>query len=230
MKTVPRIAVAFSAFALAGLVFVEMHGPAHADVPPPAPLVTTVAAAAQTSAAAPAPLVNLPDFSRLVEQAGPAVVNIEAQIGGGADDEEEDVAGQGPDPDEEMPEFFKRFFGQPGMPMPQPRQRGTSQGTGFIISADGYVLTNHHVIDGASEVIVRLTDRRELTARVVGSDPSSDVAVLKVEGKGLPVLTLGDSRDIKPGQWVLAIGSPFGFDHSVTAGIVSGLGRPSCRG
>jgi serine protease Do len=230
MKTVPRIAVAFSAFALAGLVFVEMHGSAHADAP--APAAASLAVAAQSAAASTAaPLVNLPDFSRLVEQAGPAVVNIEAQIGGDDDPDEQEVAGDAPAaPDQDMPEFFKRFFGQPGMPSPEPHQRGTSQGTGFIISPDGYVLTNHHVIDGASQVIVRLTDRRELTAKVVGSDPNSDVAVLKVDAKGLPVLALGDSRDIKPGQWVLAIGSPFGFDHSVTAGIVSGLGRPSIDG
>jgi serine protease Do len=89
------------------------------------------------------------------------------------------------------------------------------------------VLTNHHVVDGASEVIVHLTDRRELKAKVIGSDPTSDVAVLKVEASNLPVLQLSDSRNLKPGQWVLAIGSPFGFDHSVTAGVVSGLGRPS---
>jgi serine protease Do len=103
-------------------------------------------------------------------------------------------------------------------------------GSGFIISADGYVLTNHHVIDGASEVIVRLTDRRELKAKVVGSDENSDVALLKIEAGNLPVLRLGDSHSLKPGQWVMAIGSPFGFDHSVTAGVVSGLGRPSIDG
>jgi serine protease Do len=172
--------------------------------------------------------VNLPDFSRLVEEAGPAVVNIEAQIGRASDEDE--IAQAAAPGEEEVPEFFRRFFGQPGMPMPEPRGRGTSQGTGFVISKDGYVLTNHHVIDGASEVLVRLTDRREFKAKVVGSDPASDIAVLKVEASGLPVLALGDSRDIKPGQWVLAIGSPFGFDHSVTAGIVSGLGRPSIDG
>jgi serine protease Do len=235
MKTPSRnLAVALSAFALAGLVYIEM--PRSAQAVPAAP-VATVATTAQATAthAPPAPLVNLPDFSRLVEQAGPAVVNIEAQIG--RDDDSEVVAETGGDGDQdgvpnadEMPEFFKRFFGQPGMPQPEPRQRGVSQGTGFVISKDGYVLTNHHVIEGASEVLVRLTDRRELKAKVVGSDPASDIAVLKVEATGLPVLTLGDSRDIKPGQWVLAIGSPFGFDHSVTAGIVSGLGRPSIDG
>jgi serine protease Do len=226
MKTPSRFAIALSAFALAGVVYLEMPRAAQAE---PSPAATLAVAAQATATRAPAaPLVNLPDFSRLVEEAGPAVVNIEAQIGrAGDDDEPEQAAAPG---EEEMPEFFRRFFGQPGMPMPEPRQRGTSQGTGFVISKDGYVLTNHHVIDGASEVLVRLTDRREFKAKVVGSDPASDIAVLKVEASGLPVLALGDSRDIKPGQWVLAIGSPFGFDHSVTAGIVSGLGRPSIDG
>jgi serine protease Do len=102
-----------------------------------------------------------------------------------------------------------------------------SQGTGFIISADGYVLTNHHVVAGADDIIVRLSDQNELKAKLIGSDPLSDVALLKVEGSGLPVLAIGDSRSLKPGQWVLAIGSPFGFEHSVTAGIVSGVGRRS---
>ena len=187
-------------------------------------------AQAQVPAAAPEPepIVDLPDFTRLVERAGPAVVNIEATLGGG---EREVAAGPQPrgqeDLPEDMPEFFKRFFEQqPGMPQPRPRG-GVSQGTGFIISADGYVLTNHHVVDGADEIVVRLSDRNELEAELVGSDPLSDVALLKVKGVGLPVLKIGDSRSLKAGQWVLAIGSPFGFDHSVTAGIVSGVGRRS---
>ena len=130
-----------------------------------------------------------------------------------------------------MPEFFQRFFGPGGMPMPQMppggggRDRGVSMGTGFIISADGYVLTNHHVVDGADEVTVRLSDRREFKAKVVGSDEQSDVALLKIDATSLPSLRVGDSRTLKPGQWVVAIGSPFGLDHSVTAGIVSAVGR-----
>jgi serine protease Do len=113
-------------------------------------------------------------------------------------------------------------------PMPEdPRDRGpgVSQGSGFIISGDGYVLTNHHVIDGADEVTVKLSDSREFQAKVVGSDEKSDVALLKIDAKGLPALRLGDSRQLRPGQWVVAIGSPFGLDHSVTAGIVSAVGR-----
>ena len=184
------------------------------------------AAQAQTTERAdpPAPIVNLPDFTRLVERAGPAVVNIEA-TSGAADDRE--LAGRDPLPDD-VPEFFRRFFEQqaPGQPMPIPRG-GMSQGTGFIISPDGYVLTNHHVVAGADDIVVRLSDRNELAAELVGSDPLSDVALLKVKGSGLPVLKIGDSRSLKPGQWVLAIGSPFGFDQSVTAGIVSGVGRRS---
>ena len=185
-----------------------------------------------------APLVNLPDFTGLVDHAGPAVVNIEASSGK-ADDNDRlsksaspEELGPGSD-DEQMQEFFRRFFGRPGgpqMPGPEQPRGGTSFGSGFIISADGYVLTNHHVIEGADEVIVHLADRRELVAKVVGSDPASDVALLKLDAKGLPVLDIGDSRGLKPGQWVLAIGSPFGFDHSVTAGVVSGLGRPSIDG
>lgn len=185
------------------------------------------------------PLTGLPDFSALVERATPAVVSIEAEIGGG----EGPALGQrgqqpgGPDEqnqDEQMEEFFRRFFGQPmpGQPGPQgPRQpRGTSFGSGFIISADGYVLTNHHVIEGAGKITVHLDDRRALQAKLVGSDPSTDVAVLKVKAADLPALSIGDSQIVKPGQWVVAIGSPFGFDRSVTAGIVSAMGRPSLDG
>ena len=113
--------------------------------------------------------------------------------------------------------------GQPGQPNARPR--GVSQGTGFIISADGYMLTNHHVVDGADTVRIRMADRREFVAKVVGSDEQSDVALLKIDGSGLPTLRIGDSRTLKSGQWVVAIGSPFGLDHSVTAGIVSAVGR-----
>jgi serine protease Do len=165
---------------------------------------------------------------------GPAVVSVQAEIGS-----KPQVARSSPMPqndddeggDEQIPEFFRRFFGPgmgplPGGPgAPAMRPRGTSLGTGFIISGDGYVLTNHHVIDGADTVRIRLADRREFTAKVVGSDEQSDVALLKINATGLPVMRVGDSRLLKPGQWVVAIGSPFGLDHSVTAGIVSAVGR-----
>jgi serine protease Do len=122
-----------------------------------------------------------------------------------------------------MPDIFRRFFGTPMMP---PQNLGhTSLGSGFIISSDGYILTNNHVVDHADEVTVRLQDRRTLTAKVVGTDETYDIALLKVDASGLPAVTLGDSRTLKPGQWVLAIGSPFGFDYTVTQGIVSAVGR-----
>jgi len=180
------------------------------------------ATAQNVPAATPAPqmVTGLPDFTHLVDQVGPAVVNVEADINGGDN-------APALEEDEDMPEFFKRFFG-PGMPMPQPpggRGRGVSMGTGFLISSDGYVLTNHHVVDGADEVTVRLSDRREFKAKVVGSDAQSDVALLKIAATNLPALRIGDSRQLRPGQWVVAIGSPFGLDHSVTAGIVSAVGR-----
>ena len=184
---------------------------------------TAAPSRAPASAPAAAPLVQLPDFTRLVEQVAPAVVNIEATSEPGRE-----RGAQGQIDEEEIPEIFRRFIG-PGMPgMPQPGQRGgVSFGTGFVTSADGYVITNHHVIDGADRVIVRFTDRRELEAKVVGSDPLSDIAVLKVEATGLPAVRIGDARSLRPGQWVVAIGSPFGFEHSVTAGIVSGIDRRS---
>jgi serine protease Do len=191
--------------------------------------VVLPAATAQSQAPAPQMVVGLPDFTNLVEQVGPGVVNVEATIGGGSRGRQQ-ARGQLPD-DDDIPEIFRRFFG-PGMPFPgmpqDPRgggPRGVSLGTGFIISGDGYVLTNHHVVDGADSVKVKLSDRREFIAKVVGSDEQSDVALLKIDASGLPALRLGDSNQLKPGQWVVAIGSPFGLDHSVTAGIVSAVGR-----
>ncbi len=180
--------------------------------------------AQQVPVAAPQPelVTGLPDFTRLVNRVEPGVVRIEARI-----------AAQRPGMmgDDPMAEIFRRF----GMPMPPGAQgprgsmpqtpRGTSMGTGFLISADGYVLTNHHVVDNADEVTVKLSDSRELKAKVVGSDAQSDVALLKVDASNLPALKLGNSSGVQPGQWVVAIGSPYGLDHSVTAGIVSAVGR-----
>jgi serine protease Do len=183
----------------------------------------------QASPSTPPPqmVTGLPDFTRLVERVGPAVVNVEASVGvRGA----QRVQGQ-PLP-EDMPEFFRRFFGPggpggaaPGMPPDPGGRRGASMGSGFVISADGYVLTNHHVVDGAEDVKVTFSDRREFAARIVGSDEQSDVALLKIDGRNLPTLRIGDSRSLKPGQWAVAIGSPFGLDQSVTAGIISAVGR-----
>ena len=161
---------------------------------------------------------DLPDFTGLVEKYGPAVVNVQAT--GNPETQSDDTE------DQDVPEIFKRFFG-PGVPIPHPRGGGQriSMGSGFIISADGYVLTNNHVVDGADQITVRLSDRRELDAKVVGTDAQYDIALLKLNAGNLPVVSLGDSKGVKAGQWVVAIGSPFGFDHSVTAGIVSAVGR-----
>ncbi len=182
------------------------------------PVAAQTAAAVRAAPAAVTPLVQLPDFTRLVEQVTPSVVNIEATSEPGR--RAQVLPGQ-----DQIPEILRRFIG-PGMPLPEPRG-GISQGTGFVTSSDGYIITNHHVIDGASKVLVRFSDRREMEARVVGSDALSDIAVLKVEATGLPAVRIGDARSLRPGQWVVAIGSPFGFDYSVTAGIVSGINRRS---
>lgn len=188
------------------------------------------------SSAQAASVAGLPDFTDMVEKTGPAVVNIRTtekmragQAGPGA----------GPD-DEEMQEFFRRFFGvpvprqQPPDRAQRPRRPGQAQqeeevprgvGSGFIISADGYVMTNAHVVDGADEVYVTLTDKREFKAKIVGADKRTDVALVKIDGANLPRLTLGDSDKIRVGEWVIAIGSPFGLDNSVTAGIISAKAR-----
>ncbi|MDV5862264.1 DegQ family serine endoprotease [Pseudomonas mendocina] len=169
---------------------------------------------------------SLPDFTDLVEEASPAVVNISTR----QKMPERAVAGHPALPDlEGLPPMFREFFERsiPQVPRnPGGRQReAQSLGSGFIISPDGYIMTNNHVVADADEIIVRLSDRSELEAKLIGADPRSDVALLKVEGKGLPVVRLGKADELKVGEWVLAIGSPFGFDHSVTAGIVSAKGR-----
>jgi serine protease Do len=181
----------------------------------------------------------LPDFADMVEKAGPAVVNIRTTEK--VRQSQSPAAGGVPD-DEDMQEFFRRFFGVPvpnqrsqpqpdrvprgRKPLPQQEeevQRGV--GSGFIISADGYVMTNAHVVDGADEVYVTMTDKREFKAKIIGADKRTDVALVKIDGANLPRLTLGDSSKIRVGEWVIAIGSPFGLDNSVTAGIVSAKAR-----
>nr|WP_176511016.1 MULTISPECIES: DegQ family serine endoprotease [Pseudomonas] len=168
----------------------------------------------------------LPDFTTLVEQASPAVVNISTKQ---KLPDRRVASGQMPDL-EGLPPMFREFFErnmpqQPRSPRGDRQREAQSLGSGFIISSDGYVLTNNHVVADADEIIVRLSDRSELQAKLVGTDPRTDVALLKVEGKDLPTVKLGDSEKLKVGEWVLAIGSPFGFDHSVTKGIVSAKGR-----
>jgi len=184
----------------------------------------------------PAPAVaqsvrTLPDFTDLVEQVGPSVVNIRTLEKTAARGEQNNA------PDDEMQEFFRRFFGVP-MPSPnQPRQQRPNRqqqpeeeqprgvGSGFILSSDGFVMTNAHVVDGADQVIVTLPDKREFKARIVGADKRTDVAVVKIEATGLPAVKVGDVSRLKVGEWVMAIGSPFGLDNTVTAGIVSAKQR-----
>ena len=169
---------------------------------------------------------QLPDFTQLVEQASPAVVNISTT----QKLPERKVSSMGQMPDlEGLPPGLRDFFERslpPGSGGQGGRQReAQSLGSGFILSPDGYILTNNHVVADADEIVVRLSDRSEMKAKLVGTDPRSDVALLKIEGKNLPVLKLGKSQDLKAGQWVVAIGSPFGFDHTVTQGIISAIGR-----
>jgi serine protease Do len=173
---------------------------------------------------------SLPDFTELVERVGPAVVNIRT-----AEKPGRSSAHGGGEMDPRMEEFFRRFGiplpGTPGSPgqrrgAPQddePMQRGV--GSGFILTADGFVMTNAHVVEGADEVLVTLTDKREFKARIVGTDKRTDVAVVKIEASGLPFVKVGDVNRLKVGEWVLAIGSPFGLENSVTAGIVSAKQR-----
>src|SRR5688500_6606720 len=170
---------------------------------------------------------DLPDFTRLVEEQGGAVVNISTTQ---AVRRAAVPQVPGMEQDEEMLEFFRRFIprqqpgpGGPGGGAPRPESR--SLGSGFIISADGYILTNAHVVDGADEINVKLTDKRELKAKVIGADRRTDIALIKVDATGLPAVRFGDPTKLKVGEWVLAIGSPFGFENTVTAGIVSAKGR-----
>lgn len=171
---------------------------------------------------------SLPDFVDLVEKQGKAVVNISTKQK--AKSLQPGLGNlQMPDLPEDSPyhDFFEKFFGQlprsPQGTVPQPSVR--SLGSGFIISADGYVLTSAHVVENADEIVVRMTDRREMLAKVIGSDIRSDIALLKIEAKNLPYLKPGKPDELKVGEWVLAIGSPFGFENTATAGIVSAKGR-----
>ena len=204
-------------------------GAATIAVPVGALYVAGATRAVATSAlATPAPAANpatmLPDFSTMVLKYGPAVVNISvvSKMSASLSSQGDDNSDGNDSPSDNNP-FGPFFHGQPfQMPQPQP-MRG--EGSGFIISPDGVIMTNAHVVNGASEVTVRLTDRREYTAKVVGVDPKSDIAIISIGARDLPTVKLGDSRTLKVGEWVLAIGAPFGFENSATAGIVSAKGR-----
>ncbi|MDB5743204.1 MAG: protease Do [Polaromonas sp.] len=229
LNTTRLVAALLAAGAVGGAsvgAFSAMHSTAAALSPP---------AIVAGSAPATTP-VALPDFSQITERYGPSVVNISvtgstkvsngSPFAQGGDSAEEDPFANGP-----LSEFFRRFQdgqgqrpgrGRPGVPQEMPTR---GQGSGFIVSADGIILTNAHVVKGAREVNVKLTDRREFRAKVLGADARTDIAVLKIDASNLPVATLGKTSELKVGEWVLAIGSPFGFENTVTAGVVSAKGR-----
>lgn len=215
--------VAAGALGATGAGLITAHE-ARAQAAPP--VVAAVAPATTT--------VTLPDFSAITARYGPAVVNISVsgmrKVSGDDGDNSPTARQRGPqgmDPNDPMFEFFRRF----GIPMPGmggQSQRNVpvrGEGSGFIIDPNGIVLTNAHVVKGATDVTVKLTDRREFRAKVLGADPKTDIAVLKIDAHNLPTVKLGNSADLKVGDWVLAIGSPFGFENSVTAGVVSAKGR-----
>ena len=212
------LAGALVAGAAGAAVGSKLVSPARAETPQVE--VAQGAAPASAPAAPAAPVVTargLPDFTTIVRQYGPAVVNV-STVGTVKN------AGAMNDPGENDPlfHFFRRF----GQPMPGPhRQPVRGLGSGFIISPDGLILTNAHVVDGANEVTVKLTDKREFRAKVVGADKDTDVAVLRIEARGLPTVKIGDASRTQVGEWVLAIGSPFGFENSATAGVVSARAR-----
>jgi serine protease Do len=227
-----RPCVRHSAAALLGLMVLAACQP---DASRAAPLASAQAqelsASAPVQTGAPVATMALPDFATLVERHGPAVVNISTR------GKRMQASGRGMTPGDPFYDFFRRF-GVPGMPGvpggrggPQPPEddegvrRPGGTGSGFIVSADGFILTNAHVVDEADEVTVRLTDRREFRAEIIGLDRPTDVAVLKIKAENLPTVRIGDPAKLRPGEWVLAIGSPFGFDNSATAGIVSAKAR-----
>jgi serine protease Do len=221
-----RLVLSLLAAGLVGGVGVELTSGARARAS-----VAPVPVAAVSTAIG--PVVTAPDFSQIAERYGASVVNISVvgKVSANSGDDEQASAPE-IDPNDPFYDFFKRFGGMPGMPgqgghggRGATDQPSRSQGSGFIVSADGLILTNAHVVRDASEVIVKLTDRREFKAKVLGTDGQTDVAVLRIEAKNLPVVPLGSARDLKVGEWVLAIGSPFGFENSVTAGVVSAKGR-----
>jgi len=220
--TLPR-SLALASVAAVAFAGCLQEGPgvstSHASALASAPVAAASSTATATARA------GLPDFSALVEQVGPAVVNIavsSVRASGG------ETAGENPFADDPFYDFLRRFGvpvpGQGGQQGGQPRvQQGV--GSGFIVSPDGHVLTNAHVVDGATEVTVRLTDKREFKAKVVGVDKRTDVALLKIDAKNLPTVKIGDAEHAKVGEWVIAVGSPFGFDNTVTAGIISAKAR-----
>ncbi len=216
-------------YALAGVAAVSLVAVLWSSHQNSVEAATAAAPVAATAASPEAPplVTGLPDFTVLVDQLGPSVVNIRTLETVSQDDE--------PDPNDQMLEFFRRF-GIPVPPGAMPRgpqrqergpqiQRPSGVGSGFILGSDGYIMTNAHVVDGADEMVVTLADKREFKAKVVGSDKRSDVAVVKIDATGLKPVRIGDVSKLRVGEWVMAIGSPFGLDSTVTAGIVSAKQR-----
>jgi len=215
--SVERCSGRFLLVMLSGLVLSACSPKASTAVPPAQGAATTPAVAV-----APPMVSGLPDFTGLVERYGPAVVNVQVTEG-----KQRARGTEGLGQNDPFGDFFRRF-GIPGpegqqQPRNAPPARGV--GSGFIVTPDGYIMTNAHVVRDASEVVVKMTDRREYTAKVVGMDDRTDVAVIKIDGKNLPTVRIGDPANLRPGQWVVAIGSPFGMENSVTAGIVSATSR-----
>lgn len=220
-----HLTILLSSILLSATVFVGVSYLTHAN-----DVNAQVSASAGQASPAPVLVTGLPDFTQLVEKTSSAVVNIRTT--------QKMVQSQGGpfSDDDQAQEFFRRFFGVPTPSQPTPKNRRQAPtpseqevprgvGSGFIVSQDGYVLTNMHVVDGASEVYVKLTDKREFKAKVIGTDRRTDVAVLKIDGGKLPKLAIGDSDKIKAGEWVIAIGSPFDLENTVTSGIISSKAR-----
>ncbi len=207
------------ALALAGAFAIGVTTADHVTFDRANAAATVPSVAPSVASALPAPAAALPDFADMVATNGPAVVNI--SVTGSRKVSSRMPQFQGPDIDPELAPFF-RNFPFPNMPQPGPT-RGV--GSGFIISTDGIILTNAHVVADADEVTVKLTDRREFTAKVLGSDKTTDIAVLKIDAKNLPVVKIGDPDKIRVGEWAVAIGSPFGFENTVTSGIISAKAR-----
>ncbi|MES2404304.1 MAG: Do family serine endopeptidase [Pseudomonadota bacterium] len=182
---------------------------------------------ASSVALAAVPTAALPDFTSIVQKYGPAVVNVVARYNHASEMGSDSPDDQQPQQEQQMPDILRHFFGMPFGPpqLQQPDRGGESLGSGFIISADGYILTNRHVVANADSVKVHLSDHRTFTAKVIGTDKGYDIALLKIDASNLPTVQIGNSNDLQPGQWVVAIGSPYGLDHSVSAGIVSYVGR-----
>ena len=226
-----RLVVALIAAGIVGVTGVTYASMRHANASTAAVITANAAGAETVSPSVPLGIVVAPDFALIAKRHGPAVVNISVSGVRRASNDDADDAAASPrglprlDPNDPMYEFFKRFQAPNGAAPGQRDMPVRGQGSGFIVSADGLILTNAHVVRDAKEVIVKLTDRREFQAKVLGSDPRTDVAVLRIDAKNLPVLPMGRVQDLQVGEWVLAIGSPFGFENSVTAGVVSAKGR-----